>query len=135
MTAFRRAHPVLSKAQFYSDADIRWFGAHEGLPNWTDPQERQLACLIPEDEQHSICLMFNASKEGVDFVLPLKHSQARWLIAVDTAQKGPHDLFATGDEPPLEDPLVYRLGSHSSAILLLRGPNQQQGQTALEKAA
>jgi len=32
-------------------------------------------------------------------------------------------------------PLVYPLGSHSSAILLLRGPNQQQGQTALEKAA
>ena len=135
MIAFRRAHPVLSKAQFYSDADIRWFGAHEGLPNWTDPQERQLACLISENGQHSICLMFNASKEGVDFLLPPKHSQARWYVAVDTAQKEPHVLFAAGDEPPLEDPLVYRLGSHSSAILLLRGPNQQTGQTALEKAA
>ena len=45
------------------------------------------------------------------------------------------DIFAAGEEPLLEDPLVCRLGSHSSAILLLRGPNQQQGQTALEKAA
>jgi glycogen operon protein len=135
MIAFRRAHPVLSKAQFYSDADIRWFGAHEGLPHWTDTQERQLGCLIHENEQLSLCLMFNASKEGVDFLLPFKHSQARWHIAVDTAQKGPHDLFAAGDEPPLEDPRVYRLGARSSTILLLRGPNQQQGQTALEKAA
>ena len=135
MIAFRRAHPVLSKAQFYSDADIRWFGAHEGLPNWTDPQERQLACLISENGQHSICLMFNASKEGVDFLLPPKHSQARWYVAVDTAQKEPHVLFAAGDEPLLEDPLVYRLGSHSSAILLLRRPNKQQEQPALERAA
>jgi glycogen operon protein len=135
MIAFRRAHPVLSKGQFYSDAEIRWFGAREGLPNWADPQEGQLACLIPENEQHSLCLMFNASKDGVDFLLPLKHSPARWYIAADTAQKEPHDLFAAGEEPLLEDTRVYRLGAHSSAILLLRGPNQQHGQTALEKAA
>jgi hypothetical protein len=79
--------------------------------------------------------MFNASKVGVDFLLPLKHSQARWYIAVDTARKEPHDLFAAGDELPLEDPRVYRLGARSSAILLLRGPKQQQGQTAVERVA
>ena len=114
IVAFRRAHPVLSKEQFYADKDIRWARPRGGLPNWADPQERQLACLIPEDEQHSL---------------------ARWHLAVDTAQATPHDIFAAGEEPLLEDPFVYRLGSHSSAILWLRGPNQQQGQTAHEKAA
>jgi len=121
MIAFRRAHPVLSKAQFYSDTEIRWFGAREGLPNWADPQQGQLACLIPEDDQQALCLMFNASKEGVDFILPPKPSQARWYMAADTAQKESHDLFAAGAEPILEDHRVYRLRAHSSAILLLRG--------------
>jgi glycogen operon protein len=133
--AFRRAHPVLSKAQFYSEAEIRWLGAGERLPNWADPQERQLACLIPENDQHSLYLMFNASKEEVDFLLPLKHSQARWYIAFDTATKEPHDLFAAGEEPLLEDPRVYRLDAHSSAILLLRTDTHHIGQTAFEDAA
>ena len=135
MIAFRRAHPVLSKDEFYADEDIRWFGPLGGLPNWADPQERQLACLIREDERHSIYLLFNAGEEGVVFHLPPKNLQARWHLAVDTAQATRQDLFAAGEEPLLEAPLVYRLGSHSSAILLLRGPNQQQGQTAFKKAA
>jgi glycogen operon protein len=135
MIAFRRAHPVLSKDEFYADEDIRWFGPLGGLPNWAEPQERQLACLIREDEHHSLYLLFNAGEEGVVFHLPPKNWQARWHLAVDTAQATRQDIFAAGEEPLLEAPLVYRLGSHSSAILLLRGPNQQQGQTAFKKAA
>jgi isoamylase len=135
MIAFRRAHPVLSKEQFYADEDIGWVGPRGGLPDWADPQEKQLACLIPEDEQHSLYLLFNAGKSGIDFHLPFQHSLARWHLAVDTAKATPHDIFAAGEEPLLEDPLVCRLGSHSSAILLLRGRNPQQGQTALERAA
>ena len=135
MIAFRRAHPVLSKDEFYADEDIRWFGPLGGLPNWAEPQERQLACLIREDEHHSLYLLFNAGEEGVVFHLPPQNLQARWHLAVDTAQATRQDIFAAGEEPLLEAPLVYRLGSHSSAILLLRGPNQQQGQTAFKKAA
>jgi glycogen operon protein len=131
MSAFRRAHPVLSKEQFYADEDIRWFGPRGGLPNWAAPQERQLACLVPADEQHSLYLLFNAGTDGIDFHLPPKHSPARWYIAVDTAQAMPQDLFAAGEEPLLEDSRIYRLGAHSSAILLLRGANRQQGQGRL----
>jgi pullulanase/glycogen debranching enzyme len=129
------AYPVLSKDQFYADEDILWFGPRGGLPNWVDPQERQLACLIRENEQHSLFLMFNAGKDGVDFHLPPQHSLARWYLAVDTAQATPQDLSAADEEPLLEGSRVYRLGAHSSAILLLRGANQQQGQTAIEEAA
>ncbi len=49
MLAFRFAHPVLSKEQFYTDAEIQWFGPQGGLPHWADPQEKQFACLIHED--------------------------------------------------------------------------------------
>jgi glycogen operon protein len=45
MIAFRRAHPILSTEQFYTDADIHWFDFTEDRP--TDgSEEQQLACLI-----------------------------------------------------------------------------------------
>ena len=43
LIAFRRAHPILSKEQFYTDAEIHWFGSQGGLPNWADPKEKQAA--------------------------------------------------------------------------------------------
>ena len=70
MIAFRRAHPILSKEQFYTDAEIHWFGPQGGSPNWADPKEKQFACLIHEDEQSALCLMFNAGADAVDFGLP-----------------------------------------------------------------
>ncbi len=124
MIAFRRAHPVLSKEQFYADKDIRWFGTRGNPPNWAAPQAKQLACFVKENGQNSLCLLFNAGKESADFHLPAQHSPYRWCIAADTAQDEAKDLFAAGKEPGLENPRGYRLGAHSSAILLLRGTDE-----------
>jgi len=120
MIAFRRAHPILSKEQFYTEAEIRWFGSQGGIPNWTDPKGKQFACLIPEDEQRALCLMFNAGTDAVDFGLPAAPPGARWHVAVDTSRQGPQDLSAAGEEPLWEDPRIYHLGPRSSAILLGR---------------
>ena len=120
MIAFRRAHPILSKEQFYTDAEIHWFGPQGGLPNWADPKEKQFACLIHEDEQRALCLMFNAGTDAVDFGLPPVLPGARWHLAVDTSREAPQDLFATGEEPLGEDPQTYHLSPRSSAILLAR---------------
>ena len=70
MIAFRRAHPILSKEQFYTDAGIHWFGPAGGLPNWTDPKEKRFGCLVHEDEQSALCLLCNAGADAVDFRLP-----------------------------------------------------------------
>jgi len=120
MLAFRRAHPILSKEQFYTEAEIHWFGPRGGLPNWADPKEKQLACLIHEDEKHALWLMFNAGAEKVDFGLPALPPADRWYRAADTGRQVPQDLFPAGEEPPWEDPQAYRLGPRSSAILLVR---------------
>ncbi len=117
MIAFRCAHPVLSKEQFYTDAEIHWFGPQGGLPNWADPKEKQFACLIYEDAQRALCLMFNAGTDAADFRLP-HILGAEWRLAVDTSREAPNDLFAAGEEPRWEDPQTYHLGSRSSAILL-----------------
>jgi glycogen operon protein len=120
MIAFRRAHPVLSKEQFYTDAEISWFGPHGGLPDWADPKTKQLACLIHEDEQRALCLIFNAGADAVDFYLPPIPPGARWHLAVDTSRETPQDLFDAGEEPIWEDLQAYRLSPQSSAILLVR---------------
>ncbi len=118
MIAFRCAHPILSKEQFYTDAETHWFGPQGGLPNWADPKEKQLGCLIHEDEQRALLLMFNAGADAVDFGLPPAPAGARWRLAVDTSRQAPQDLFAAGEEPLWENPQTYRLSPLSSAILL-----------------
>jgi isoamylase len=122
MITFRRRHLVLSEEQFYSDADIRWYGPQGGLPEWDNRDENKLACLIREVEQgtHLLFLMFNAGTDSVDFSLPPAPSGSSWYLSVDTARAAPHDLYPSGDEPLCDDQHAYRLGSRSSAILLAR---------------
>jgi isoamylase len=123
MIAFRRAHPVLSKEQFYTDAEILWFGPQGGLPNWADPKEKKFACLIHEDGQSALCLMFNAGIDVVDFGLPPVLPGTCWHVAVDTSHEMPQDLYSADKEPLWEDPKTYHLSPRSSAILLARGTN------------
>ena len=132
MIAFRRAHPILSKEQFYTDDEIHWFGPQGGFPNWTDPKEKQFACLIHEDEQHALYLMFNAGTDTVNFRLPPLLSKTQWHLAVDTSREAPQDLFAEGDEPLWKDPQSYNLPPRSSAILLTRRTNIRRRQPALK---
>ena len=134
MIAFRRAHPMLSQGQFYTDAEIHWFGPQGGLPDWTNPKEKQFAGLIHEDEQSALYLMFNAGTDAVDFGLPSAPPGARWHLAVDTARESPQDLFAAGEEPLWEDPQTYHLCPRSSVILLARGTNYQRQKSALTEA-
>jgi glycogen operon protein len=134
MIAFRRAHPILSKEQFYTDTETHWFGPHGGSPNWSDPREKQFACLIHEDEQNALYLMFNAWAEAADFGLPLVLPGARWHLAVDTSREAPQDLFAVGEEPIWEDPHTYHLSPRSSAILLARQTNTQERLVTMKDA-
>ncbi|MEO6994329.1 MAG: glycogen debranching enzyme, partial [Lacunisphaera sp.] len=120
MIAFRQAHPVLSKEEFYTDADIRWFSERGGLPNWTDPQGKRLACLIQEGEHPGLCLMFNAGTEAVDFELPPAPHGMRWHLGADTAGETAQDWFAHGEQPHLDNSKTYHLEARSSAILVVR---------------
>jgi isoamylase len=120
MIALRHAHPVLGKEQFYTDADIHWFGPQGEAPNWADPKAKQFACLIQEDASHALCLMFNAGIDAVDFNLPAIRAGSRWHLAADTSRESPQDLIAAGEEPLCEDPHAYHLCPRSSVILLAR---------------
>lgn len=120
MIAFRRAHPVLSKEQFYVDDEIQWFGPRGELPDWADPKQKQLACLIHEDKQSALYLMFNAGNAAINFKLPDVLSGTQWFVVVDTSRESPQDMFVAGEETLWYDAVIYRLSPQSSAILQAR---------------
>ena len=120
MIAFRRAHPVLSETAFYSDADIRWFSPAGAVPNWSDPGEKRLACLILSRVEPDLYLTFNAGTEAAAFVLPEPPRGGCWHVAVDTFRPSPDDLCQPGEEVALGGQEVYHVGPRSSVILIAR---------------
>jgi glycogen operon protein len=120
MIAFRGAHPILSREEFYKDDGIHWFGLHGKLPNWIDPKCKRIACFIPEKGRDGLYLMFNADTEAADFGLPPLPSGYGWRLAVDTFLPSPKDLTEAGKETPLENSKTYRVESRSGVILLVR---------------
>jgi glycogen operon protein len=130
MIAFRQAHPVLSREQFYTDAEIQWFGSQGGIPDWADPQRKTLTCLIRENGNDSLCLMFNAGSEETDFRLPRPPRGYSWRLAVDTFRPAHDNFIPPGEEPLLERSPTYRLEARSSAILLA-----EKQETALEECS
>ncbi|MCD6291502.1 MAG: glycogen debranching protein GlgX [Anaerolineae bacterium] len=122
MIAFRRAHPVLRREAFYTEEDIRWFSPEGSPPDWLNPQERRMACLILGDgaTEADLYLMFNAGSDPASFVLPAPPHGGRWHLAVDTSLPSPGDLYEVGQEPVLEDQGIYRIPSRASVILVAR---------------
>jgi glycogen operon protein len=117
MIAFRRAHPVLSKEQFYTDAEIRWLTPTGGVPDWLDPEQRNFACLIQESGQPALLLMFNAGVADAYFCLPPLPNGSHWHRVVDTSCSAPNNSFVAGIETRVDQARPYPLRKRSSAIL------------------
>ena len=120
MIAFRRAHPILSKEQFYTDAEIHWYGPQGGLPNWADPKAKPFACVIQESEQGSLLIMFNAGTNRAVFAFAPLPQGFQWHLAVDTSRPAPQDLFTAGEEMAVDSSKAYNLEARSSAIFTTR---------------
>lgn len=118
MIAFRRAHPVLRKEVFYTDADIKWFAPNGGIPGWTDDRQKSFACCILGHKEPDLFLMFNADTRSFDFAIPALPASKIWRLAVDTSRRAPDDLYEPGNEPSMQGRVSFRLEPRSSAILL-----------------
>ena len=118
--AFRRAHPVLRKEAFYTDADIKWFSPHDSILNWFDSTQKSLACMIHGQEEPDLFLVFNAAREPAEFAIPTLGNPGAWHLAINTSQPAPEDIFDPGGEPRLQDQNIFSAGPQSSAILVAR---------------
>jgi isoamylase len=117
MLAFRRTHPVLRRAAFYTDEEISWFSPAGQAPDWHEPRERRLACGIRGQGGPNLYLMFNADVQPIVFMLP---TSVRWQIAADTAEASPRDASAPGEELLVTNGSTYRVGPRSSVVLIAR---------------
>jgi isoamylase len=118
--AFRRVHPALSKEAFYNGPDIGWFNPQGTAPDWLDPQQKSLACLISGHADADLFLIFNAAPEPKEFVIPIAPGANVWHLSIDTFRPAPEDFFDPGEEPPLQGQDIFRAGPRSSAVLLAR---------------
>jgi glycogen operon protein len=118
MIAFRRAHPVLRKEDFYTDAEIKWFAPNSATPDWADPRQQSFACLILGQTEPDLFLLFDAAISPIDFFVPALPTGKNWRLAVDTSREAPDDLFDPGNEPLIQGQNGFRLEPRSSAILL-----------------
>ena len=118
MTAFRRAHPVLRREDFYADIDIKWYAPNGATPDWTDQRQKSFACLILGQTEPDLFILFNADTRSVDFSIPVLPAGKIWRLAVDTSRTAPDDLLDPGKEPSMQGQIVFRLEPRSSAILL-----------------
>jgi isoamylase len=121
MITFRRAHAVLRKPAFYTDADIQWFGPQGTTPAWADPGRKSFACLILGEAEPDLFLMFNADTAPSDFSIPAASGNKIWRLAVDTSCQAPGDLHEPGKEPSMQAQGSFRVEPRSSALLLARG--------------
>ena len=118
--ALRRAHPVLRREAFYTDQEIGWFNPSGNSPDWLDPRQQCLACLIRGQDEAGLFLMFNAGSEAVTFAVPPPRSLCSWRVAVDTAASSPRGFYSPGEETALVNPASYLVQSRSSVILVGR---------------
>jgi isoamylase len=116
MIAFRKAHPALCKEEFYVDGEIKWFNSSGMLPDWNNSRAHELACLIYEEDQTMIYMMFNPGSNDIEFTLPILPPNFFWSLAVDTGRTEHQSEIQLDNNTK-----TYLLKNHACAILLARG--------------
>jgi glycogen operon protein len=114
----RRAHPVLRREAFYTADEIAWFAPGGGHPDWEDPDQQCLACLIHEADGSDLFLMFNASQESVPFVLAPPRRPASWSVVADTSEPSPLDCRDSGELTIVPNQTSYLVGPRSGVVLV-----------------
>ncbi len=117
LIALRRAHPMLSREQWYEAQEIEFFAPAGLSPAWDNPQARQLSVLIKEGKTN-LCLLFNASQDTVEFKLPESPPGKDWQRVVDTFEVGLRGGRAEPGKKRQAANLHYTCGPNSSAILI-----------------
>jgi isoamylase len=119
MLKLRRTYPALSRETFYTDYDIHWFSPTAESPDWSDPSQKRLACLIHGQDKPDLYLMFNAGANAIAFKLPSLSPPGGWRLAADTSLSVA-DASNAGVDPFPAGQITYLVESRCSVILLSR---------------
>jgi glycogen operon protein len=106
LIAFRKAHPALRPASWYTNDQVNWYqpsGAPVSGDFWNDGNEHALAYTINGPslgDRSSIYIAFNGWSQSVIFTLPAPPSGTTWKRVTDTCNwnEGPDTFAAPGNE-------------------------------------
>jgi len=131
--AFRKRHPSLRRARFFTGRDnalngipdINWHGTALNKPDWSK-KSRSLACLIDgsrletdaEYDDNDLYLIFNASEKSLAFSLPRLPSGRKWWRAIDTSLPSPQDIMPDGKDVFVKPNSHYTAASRSTVVLI-----------------
>ena len=138
MIAFRKRHPNLHRARFFTGgptdrgrADIAWHGCRLLSPGWNDPQSRVLAFTLgaTAEDDADIHVMINMDSADLSFDVPPLDGRD-WYPAVDTALPGPRAIVDPAAGPAFAG-TTYRVLGRSIAALISGEPRQQPDPAAV----
>jgi len=131
--AFRKRHPSLRRARFFTGQDsdqnglpdISWHSTVFNQPDWSE-ESRSLACLIDgsrleidaKHDDNDLYLIFNASDKKLIFSLPELPSRRKWWRAIDTSLASPDDIMPDGMEVLVEPIGEYVVAPFSTVVLI-----------------
>ena len=104
--AFRRAHPALRPATWYTSSQVVWYepsGAVADSSYWNDTSNYAIAYTIDGPalgDSNSLYIAYNGWSGGVTFTLPTPPSGSQWYRVTDTCNwnDGPNTWVTPGNE-------------------------------------
>jgi glycogen operon protein len=138
MLAFRKAHPALRPADFYTAADtngngmgqLNWFTPSGTTPDstyWSDANNHALAWRIDGtelgDSAGALYVAYNGWSGAVDFTLPSPGSGKQWYRATDTSAwaEGADQVAQPGSEALIGGSgTTYSLGARATLVLIAK---------------
>ncbi|WP_197350431.1 isoamylase [Streptomyces bathyalis] len=133
---FRKAHPALRPADFYTSKDtngngtgqLDWFTPAGSAPDdayWNDASNHALAWRIDgtefDDPADGLYVAYNGWSEASEFTLPSPGEGKEWHRVTDTgaASEGADQVAEPGSEKPVGGKgTKYELGGRSMAVLI-----------------
>ena len=128
MIAFRREHPVLRRARFFSQGDgISWHGERENEPDWSEEASWLAFLLDGGQAKHpdgraddDIYIMMNASNDWRHFVVPGRGRE--WRKVIDTSRPSPEDIFERAEAAPGVGQRQDRFAVEPRSVVVLVNP-------------
>jgi isoamylase len=117
LIAFRKAHPVLRRGHFLSDADVCWHGTNGQKTIWDKDTQFLAFTLIDAEKNEVIYCAFNAQNSSLSIEFPPPHKGSSWHWVVNTANTPPDDYYEEGQRPLVNSGTFVMLGY--SAIVFL----------------
>lgn len=132
MIGFRNAHPVLRDNKFFQNrdymntgyADISWHGTQAWNADWGGGS-RTIAFLLDgihakggSVEDNYIYVAMNMHWESHNFAIPQPAEGITWHVSANTDMPEGTDIFASGEEPILENQTDFVVGPRSVVILV-----------------